>query len=107
MEPDKTPPFSIQAEIIRLIQVANGQNACYATPVNGECSKTECSWRTDCFDEASELFPSLRAQKPEVEKSFDIPAEIIKLLQTNGGQTTCAARSVSGKTASSGSSDSG
>jgi hypothetical protein len=86
MEPEKAPLFSIQAEIVRLIQTANGQVSCYAAPISGECSKTECSWRTDCFDEASERFPSLRVQKPEVEKSFDIPAEIIKLLQTGDGQ---------------------
>ena len=85
MEPDQTPPFSIQAEIIRLIQVANGQDSCYAAPVNGECSKTECSWRNDCFDEASELFPLLRVQKPGGVKSFGIPAEISKLLQTGDG----------------------
>ncbi|MDD5299911.1 MAG: hypothetical protein PHD65_05380 [Gallionella sp.] len=86
MEPDKTLPFSIQAEIIRLIQVTKGQDSCYAAPVNGECSKTECSWRNDCFDEASELFPALRVQQPAVAKSFNIPAEIIKLLQTGDGQ---------------------
>ncbi|MDD5301370.1 MAG: hypothetical protein PHD65_12875 [Gallionella sp.] len=78
---DKARSFSIQAEIIRLIQVTKGQDSCYAAPVNGECSKTECSWRTDCFDEAGELFPALRVQQPVVAKSFDIPAEIIKLLQ--------------------------
>jgi len=86
MEPDKTPSLSIQAEIVRLIQVANGQDSCYAAPVNGECSKTECSWRNDCFDEASERFPLLRVQKPGVAKSFGIPAEIIKLLKTGGAQ---------------------
>ena len=83
MEPERVPLFSIQAEIIRLIQTANGQDACYAAPINGECSNMECLWRDDCFDEALELFPSLRAQKPAVKKSFDIPDEIIKLLQTD------------------------
>lgn len=86
MEPEKAPLFSIQAEIIRLIQAANGQNTCYATPVSGECSKMECIWRNDCFDEARELFPSLRAQKMEVVKSFGIPAGIIKLLQPDDGR---------------------
>lgn len=86
MEPEKAPLFSIQAEIVRLIQVANEQDPCYATPVNGECGKVECAWRDDCFDEARELFPSLRMRKPEVAKSFSIPAEIIKLLQTGDGQ---------------------
>lgn len=85
MEPEKAPLFSIQAEIIRLIQAANGQNPCYATPAGGECGKMECAWRSDCFDEARELFPSLQMQQPKVEKSFGIPAEIIKLLQTDDG----------------------
>jgi hypothetical protein len=92
MEPEKAPLFSIQAEIIRLIQAANGQNSCYATPANGECGKTECAWRSDCFDEARELFPSLQMQRSEVEKSFGIPAEIIKLLQTNDGHETDVAK---------------
>ncbi|MDO8812724.1 MAG: hypothetical protein Q7J38_11960 [Gallionella sp.] len=86
MESEKAPQFSIQAEIVRLIQAANGQSSCYATPANGECGKTGCAWRSDCFDEARELFPSLQMQQTEVEKSFGIPAEIIKLLQTNEGQ---------------------
>lgn len=60
MEPEKIPLFSIQAEIIRLIQTADGQNPCYAAPVNGECGKMECSWRNDCFDEARELLFSSR-----------------------------------------------
>jgi len=92
MEPEKALPFSIQAEIIRLIQTANGQESCYAAPVNGECSKMECAWREDCLDEALERFPSLRMQKPAVGKSFDIPAEIIKLLQANDGQEADVAK---------------
>lgn len=107
MEPKNAPLSSIQAEIIRLIQAANGQDSCYAAPVNGECSKTECTWRNDCFDEARELFPSLRAQNPEVAKSFGIPAGIIKLLQTDDGQNACIARPANEKTVSSGSSGSG
>lgn len=86
MEPENTQLFGLQAEIIRLIQIANGQDACYATSVSGECGKTECAWRNDCFDEASELFPSLRIQKPIAEKSFDIPAGIIELLQIDDKQ---------------------
>jgi hypothetical protein len=93
MEPEKAPLFSIQAEIIRLIQAANGQSPCYATPANGECGKMECVWRSDCLDETRELFPSFQLQKPGVEKSFDIPAEIIKLLQTDDGRKTDASKS--------------
>ena len=89
MKPEESRPLGIQAEIIRLIQTANGQDCCYATPVNGECSKMECSWRNSCFEEASEIFPSLRTRKPDAVKSFDIPAEIIKLLQAGNEQDTC------------------
>lgn len=97
MESEEAPPFSIQAEIFRLIQTANGQSACYATPVNGECSKRECVWRNDCFDEARELFPSLWIGKPEVAKSFDVPAEIIRLLQIDDAQDTCVAKPENGE----------
>ena len=86
MKQGNIPPFSIQSEIIRLIQTANGQETCYATPINGECSKMECTWRNDCLDEARGLFPPLRMRKPEIKRSFDIPAEIIKLLRTDDGQ---------------------
>lgn len=94
MELKKAPLFSIQIEIIRLIQAAKGQEPCYATPVNGECSKMECAWRDDCFDEAHELSPSLYAQKAAVKKSFDIPAEIAKLLQAGDGQDACVSTSI-------------
>ena len=97
MEPEKAPLFSIQAEIIRLIQAANGQSSCYATPANGECGKMECAWRSDCFDEARELFPSLQMRQPEVEKSFGIPAEIIKLLQADDEQNACAVKHTNGE----------
>ena len=93
MEPEKAPLFGIQTEIIRLIQAANGQSPCYANPAGGECGKMECVWRSDCLDEARELFPSFQLQKPGMGKSFDIPAGIIKLLQANDGQETDAAKS--------------
>lgn len=79
MDPEEATSFSIQAEIIRLIQAANGQDLCYAAPINGECSKTECTWRNDCFDEASKQLPSLQTQKLIAAKSFRIADEIIKL----------------------------
>lgn len=46
--------FSPQAEIIRQIQINDGQTACYATPASNQCDKKECGWRHDCFDEAHE-----------------------------------------------------
>ena len=86
MKPEEARLFSIQVEIIRLIQTANGQSACYAEPVNGECGKIDCVWRNDCMDEAGEMFPSLRSRKTGVAKSFNIPAGIARLLQTDDGQ---------------------
>lgn len=86
MDPERAASFSIQAQIIRLIQAANGQDLCYAEPINGECSKTECAWRNDCFDEAHERLPSLLTQEPVLAKSFHIPDGIIKLLQIDDGQ---------------------
>ncbi len=46
--------FSLQAEIIRQIQVNSGQTPCYGTSNSNYCDKKECGWRGDCFDEMSE-----------------------------------------------------
>lgn len=53
VKPEEAGSFSIQAEIIRQIQVNDGQTPCYATPASNQCSKKECGWRHDCFDEVS------------------------------------------------------
>lgn len=50
--------FSLQAELIRQIQVGDGDAPCYATPSVVGCAKTECSWRRDCFHEAEGLVES-------------------------------------------------
>ena len=97
MQPEQTQLSSIQAEIIRLNQAAIGQDTCYAAPVNGECGKMECAWRNDCFDEARELFPSLRVREPGAAKSFGIPDEITKLLQTGDGRDAPAAKPANGE----------
>lgn len=97
MQPEQAQLFSVHAEIIRLIQTANGQSACYATHVSGECGKRECVWRDDCFGEARELFPSLRVRKPDAAKSFGASGEISRLPQTDDGQDTCVAKPANGK----------
>lgn len=54
IKPEEKKPLSLQAEIIRQIQVNDGLTPCYATPASNECENKECGWRYDCFDETSE-----------------------------------------------------
>ena len=41
-----------KVELVRSIQVAEGNFSCFATAVNGECDQTGCVWRKDCFEAA-------------------------------------------------------
>jgi hypothetical protein len=41
-----------KAELIKLIQAAEGNVECFSTAVNGECDQVSCLWREDCFDAA-------------------------------------------------------
>jgi hypothetical protein len=43
-----TPGTMKKTELIRAIQGAEGNNACYGT-TNGTCQWTECCFRTDCL----------------------------------------------------------
>lgn len=52
--PNEVKPFSLQAEVIRRIQIKDGQTPCYATPTGDRCDNKDCGWRHDCFDEARE-----------------------------------------------------
>lgn len=36
-------------ELIRAIQLAEGNFDCYGTAVAGDCSQTDCFWRADCL----------------------------------------------------------
>ena len=38
-----------KAELIRTIQVEEGNFNCFATAYSGECDQAGCSWREDCF----------------------------------------------------------
>lgn len=38
-----------KAELIKSIQVEEGDLACYATAYAGVCAQCECPWRDDCF----------------------------------------------------------
>lgn len=48
---------SVQALLVRQIQVENGQAPCYATVARDSCLKTDCCWRSDCYFDG-EAFPS-------------------------------------------------
>jgi hypothetical protein len=43
-----TPGTMKKTELIRAIQGAEGNSACYGT-TNGTCQWTECCWRSDCL----------------------------------------------------------
>jgi hypothetical protein len=38
-----------KVELVRSIQVAEGNFNCFATAIDGDCDQTECIWREDCF----------------------------------------------------------
>ena len=35
--------------LVRSIQVAEGNFACFATAIDGDCDQMGCMWREDCF----------------------------------------------------------
>ena len=37
-----------KAELVRAIQAAEGNNACFETGQASECGQMECLWRADC-----------------------------------------------------------
>ncbi len=41
--------------LVREIQRVEGNTACFATAVTGECDQLECLWREDCFAAAKKL----------------------------------------------------
>ena len=41
-----------KVELVRSIQVAEGNFNCFATAQNGVCDQVGCSWRDDCFESA-------------------------------------------------------
>jgi hypothetical protein len=48
IHPGKLP----KAELIKSIQLAEGNFDCFASASNGVCSQMDCIWREDCFDSA-------------------------------------------------------
>lgn len=41
-----------KTELIRRIQIVEGNFPCYATAIHGECDQRNCLWRDDCFEAA-------------------------------------------------------
>jgi len=41
-----------KVELVRSIQVAEGNFNCFATALDGVCDQTACIWRKDCFEAA-------------------------------------------------------
>lgn len=46
------PGRLIKTELIRQIQIFEGNFDCYSTAHQGICDQTHCLWRIDCFDAA-------------------------------------------------------
>ena len=42
-------------ELIRKIQLQNGQGNCFATDYDGDCRYVGCRWRKECFNAANNL----------------------------------------------------
>lgn len=41
-----------KAELIKSIQLNEGNFDCFGSAVNGICDQVNCCWRDDCFEEA-------------------------------------------------------
>lgn len=47
------PPGGLsKTELIKTLQVREGNFDCFASADNGECDQTDCLWRDDCFETA-------------------------------------------------------
>jgi len=47
-----SPGKMVKAEVIKKIQLAEGNFDCYATASSRDCDQAGCCWRDDCFDAA-------------------------------------------------------
>ncbi|MDP2362052.1 MAG: SAP domain-containing protein [bacterium] len=45
----KQPPGASRVELVRLLQLSEGNFDCFATAVDGVCDQIDCVWREDCF----------------------------------------------------------
>lgn len=46
-----------KTDLIRKIQLAEGNFACYGSASSGECDQLECAWRNDCLSESLAASP--------------------------------------------------
>jgi len=44
-----------KVELIRNIQLSEGNFSCFASAVDAECDQLNCIWRNDCFAAAKKL----------------------------------------------------
>lgn len=44
-----------KVNLVRSIQLAEGNFSCFASAVDGECDQVGCVWREDCFAAAKKL----------------------------------------------------
>ncbi|MFW2439669.1 MAG: SAP domain-containing protein [Arenicellales bacterium] len=44
-----------KVNLVRSIQLSEGNFSCFASPLNGECDQLNCMWRDDCFAAAKKL----------------------------------------------------
>lgn len=47
------PEKMFKIELVRTIQIAEGNYPCFATAKDGICDRSDCCWREDCFEAAS------------------------------------------------------
>jgi hypothetical protein len=50
--------ISVQALLIRQIQVKAGQAPCYGTATADHCARANCCWRSDCYCDDESDFPA-------------------------------------------------
>ena len=44
-----------KVNLIKAIQLAEGNFSCFASATGGDCDQQDCIWRTDCFAAAKKL----------------------------------------------------
>ncbi|MDH5423974.1 MAG: SAP domain-containing protein [Gammaproteobacteria bacterium] len=44
-----------KADLIKTIQLSEGNFSCFASAVDGFCDQEKCVWRSDCFASAKKL----------------------------------------------------
>jgi len=45
-----------KANLVKTIQLSEGNFSCFSSAYNGECDQVDCMWRDDCFTAAKNLY---------------------------------------------------